>query len=161
VAAIGTAAYLYRELLHPFLRRLWQHNYTVEAVNHLDRKTLEVMLAPVAQPVWFVAGQIVFVCFGGGYGWERHPFTISSAPQESLLHLAIKGLGDETQRLIDTLQPGVPARVGRAFGMFDYRSGRYRGVRKKLFDLRRCAVVYNLHVLARSQQLSVEVLDAA
>jgi predicted ferric reductase len=67
VAAMGTAAYLYRELLHPF--------------------------------------------------------TISSAPQESLLHLAIKGLGDETQRLIDTLQPGVPARVGMAFGMFDYRSG--------------------------------------
>jgi len=92
VAAIGTAAYLYRELLHPFFRRLWQHNYTVEAVNQLDRKTLEVTLAPVVQPVPFVAGQSVFVRFGGGHGWERHPFTISSAPQESLLHLSIKGL---------------------------------------------------------------------
>jgi len=27
---------------------------------------------------------------------------------------------------------------------------RYRGLRKNLFDLRRCAVVHNLHVLARS-----------
>ncbi len=26
---------------------------------------------------------------------------------------------------------------------------RYRGLRKNLFDLRRCAVVHNLHVLAR------------
>src|SRR6266550_8026743 len=128
VAAIGTAAYLYRELLHPFLRRLWQHNYTVEAVNQLDRKTLEVTLAPVAQPVPFVAGQFVFVRFGGGHGWERHPFTISSAPQEPLLRLSIKGLGDETQRLIDTLQPGVPARVGMAFGMFDYQSGGHQQV---------------------------------
>src|SRR6266851_384259 len=128
VAAIGTAAYLYRELLHPFFRRLWQHNYTVEAVNQLDRKTLEVTLAPVAQPVPFVAGQFVFVRFGGGHGWERHPFTISSAPQESLLHLSIKGLGDETQRLIGTVQPGVPARMGIAFGMFDYRSGGHQQV---------------------------------
>ncbi len=123
VAAIGTAAYLYRELLHPFFRHLWQHNYTVEAVNRLNQKTVEVILTPVAQPVPFVAGQFVFVRFGGGHGWERHPFTISSAPQEPLLHLSIKGLGDETRRLIDTLQPGVPARVGMAFGMFDYRSG--------------------------------------
>ncbi len=123
VAAIGSLAYLYRELLHPFVRRLWQHNYTVEAVNRLNGKTMEVTLAPVAQAVPFVAGQFVFVRFGGGYGWERHPFTISSAPQESLLHLSIKGLGDETQRLIDTLQPGIPAHVGIAFGMFDYRGG--------------------------------------
>jgi predicted ferric reductase len=92
VAAIGTAAYLYRELLHPFFRRLWQHNYTVEALNHLGRKTLEVTLAPVAQPVPFVAGQFVFVRFGGGLGWEPHPFTISSAPQEPLLRLSIRGL---------------------------------------------------------------------
>ncbi len=127
VAAIGTAAYLYQELLHPFFRRLWHHNYTVEAVNQLDQ-TLEVTLAPVAQAVPFVAGQFVFVRFGGGYGWERHPFTISSAPQEPLLHLSIKGLGDDTQRLIDTLQPGVPARVGIAFGMFDYRRGGHKQV---------------------------------
>jgi Transposase DDE domain/Transposase domain (DUF772) len=38
---------------------------------------------------------------------------------------------------------------------------RYRGVRKNLFDLRRCAVVHNLHVLARSQQLPVEFQVAA
>ena len=37
----------------------------------------------------------------------------------------------------------------------------YRGVRKNLFDLRRCAVVHNLHVLARSHQLSAELQEAA
>jgi hypothetical protein len=37
------------------------------------------------------------------------------------------------------------AHVGRWQG----RRARYRGVRKNVFDLRRCAVVHNLHVLAR------------
>jgi hypothetical protein len=49
------------------------------------------------------------------------------------------------------------AHVGRWQG----RRARYRGTRKNLFDLRRCAVVHNLHVLARSQQLSAEVQGAA
>jgi transposase len=49
------------------------------------------------------------------------------------------------------------AHVGRWQG----RRARYRGVRKNLFDLRRCAVVHNLHVLARSQSLQAEFQNAA
>ena len=49
------------------------------------------------------------------------------------------------------------AHVGRWQG----RRARYLGERKNLFDLRRCAVVYNLHVLARSQQLSAQLQDVA
>jgi Transposase DDE domain len=49
------------------------------------------------------------------------------------------------------------AHVGRWQG----RRARYRGVRKNLFDLRRCAVVHNLHILARSQQFSAELQNAA
>jgi hypothetical protein len=41
------------------------------------------------------------------------------------------------------------------------RRARYRGLRKNLFDLRRCAVVHNLHVLARSQALLAELQEAA
>jgi hypothetical protein len=46
-------------------------------------------------------------------------------------------------------------------GQWQGRRARYRGLRKNLFDLRRCAVVHNLHVLARSQQLSAEFQNAA
>jgi IS5 family transposase len=49
------------------------------------------------------------------------------------------------------------AHIGRWQG----RRARYRGLRKNLFDLRRCAVVHNLHVLTRSQQLSAELQDVA
>ena len=46
-------------------------------------------------------------------------------------------------------------------GQWQGRRARYRGLRKNLFDLRRCAVVHNLHVLARSQALSAELQAAA
>lgn len=49
------------------------------------------------------------------------------------------------------------AHVGRWQG----RRAHYRGKRKNLFDLRRYAVVHNLHVLARTQQSSVELQDVA
>ena len=39
-------------------------------------------------------------------------------------------------------------------GHWQGRRARYRGLRKNLFDLRRCAVVHNLHVLARAMALS-------
>ena len=46
-------------------------------------------------------------------------------------------------------------------GHWQGRRARYRGLRKNLFDLRRCAVVHNLHVLARSQALQADLQDAA
>lgn len=49
------------------------------------------------------------------------------------------------------------AHVGRWQG----RRARYRGQHKNLFDLRRCAVVHNLHVLAHSQQYPVAFQVAA
>jgi IS5 family transposase len=49
------------------------------------------------------------------------------------------------------------AHVGRWQG----RRARYRGVRKNLFDLRRCAIVHNLHVLARSHLLQADLQNAA
>jgi hypothetical protein len=49
------------------------------------------------------------------------------------------------------------AHVGRWQG----RRARYRGLRKNLFDLRRCAVVHNLHILARSQRLQAELQNTA
>jgi len=123
VATIGTVAYLVRELLMPFLRPIWRHDYIVETVNRLNPLTVDVILKPVGQPVPFVAGQFVFVRFGGSAAWEPHPFTIASGPQEQLLHLSFKALGDHTRRLVETLQPGTDARVGLAFGKFDYLSG--------------------------------------
>jgi transposase len=45
------------------------------------------------------------------------------------------------------------AHIGRWQG----RRARYRGIRKNLFDLRRCAVVHNLHIIAHAAQPRREV----
>ena len=127
VAAIGTMAYLFQELFKPSLRRLIRHNYSIGAINRLNQKTFEVILTPHDDPLSFVAGQFIFVRFGGEAHWERHPFTISSAPHERNLRISIKVLGDHTRRLMDILQPDTPASVGLPFGMFNYRtSGHYQ-----------------------------------
>jgi predicted ferric reductase len=123
IASVGVVAYLYRELLNPFLRVLWRHDYRVETITRMNPQTVEVALTPVGRLLPFVAGQFGFVRFGGGASWEPHPFTISSAPHERLLLLTIKGLGDYTSRLVETLQPGTPARIGLASGLFNYRTG--------------------------------------
>jgi Transposase DDE domain/Transposase domain (DUF772) len=48
------------------------------------------------------------------------------------------------------LRERVPVEHALAhIGHWQGRRARYRGLRKNLFDLRRCAVVHNLHVLAR------------
>ena len=41
-------------------------------------------------------------------------------------------------------------------GQWQGRRVRYRGLRKNLFDLRRYAVIHNLHIFARSQTHSAE-----
>ena len=45
-------------------------------------------------------------------------------------------------------------------GHWQGRRARYRGDRKNLFDLRRCAVVHNLHVLARLEAFSHAILTS-
>jgi hypothetical protein len=73
------------------------------------------------------------------------------------------------ERLMTELRRRQATPVGRAklrervavehalahLGRWQGRRARYRGARKNLFDLRRCAVVHNLHVIARLPQPNV------
>src|SRR6266566_208029 len=70
------------------------------------------------------------------------------------------------QQLTDQEDKAVRERVAvehtlAHVGQWQGRRARYRGVRKNLFDLRRCAVVHNLHVLARSHQKPAELQAVA
>ena len=121
IGGTGVAAYLYRELFARYVVPIY--DYTVADVRRLNDSTLEVGLDPVRQPLSFVAGQFVFLAFGGFGGWQRHPFTVSSRPGEARVTVTIKALGDYTEELLDKLRRGVPAKVAGPFGGFDYRSG--------------------------------------
>ena len=121
IGGLGIAAYVYRELFARFVVPVYE--YEVAEVRHVNDSTLVVGLDPVRSSLAFVAGQFVFVEIGGSAGWQRHPFTVSSAPAARRLELSIKATGDYTRDLQDSLRPGLPAKVTGPFGGFDYRSG--------------------------------------
>jgi predicted ferric reductase len=121
IGATGVGAYLYRELLARHVVPI--HEYTVTALERLAPTVLAVRLHPARQPLTFTPGQFVVVAFGGYDGWQRHPFTVSSAPTQRELEVTIKAGGDYTAELVDLLRPGVPAKIAGPFGGFDYRRG--------------------------------------
>ena len=121
IGGTGIAAYAYRELLARFF--IPAHDYTVSDVRRPNDTTTEVSLEPVRDPLAFVAGQFVVLSFGSTSAWQRHPFSVASAPSERRLDVSIKAVGDYTRDLHDTLRPGTPAKAVGPFGGFDYRRG--------------------------------------
>ncbi len=120
---IGAASYLYTELFGRFFKKYLP--YTVEAANHPNGSTTEVILRPKKDPISHQrAGQFLFVRFPNSVTLdESHPFTISSAPHEDVLRVTIKASGDFTRSLFTDLKPGMDAVIEGAYGMFDYKTG--------------------------------------
>jgi predicted ferric reductase len=120
---IGAVSYLYTELFGGLFRKYVR--YTVEAVNHPNGSTTEVVLRAKHQPIQRQrAGQFLFVRFPGEQNLdESHPFTISSGPREDVLRLTIKASGDFTRALFAELKAGADAIVDGAYGMFNYKTG--------------------------------------
>ena len=121
VGGTGIAAYLYRELLARYVISIY--DYAVAEVRRPNATALEVALEPLGKQLSFTPGQFVALAFGGENGWQRHPFSIASAPQQHQLEVGIKSAGDYTGALGDKLRPGTPAKLAGPFGGFDYRLG--------------------------------------
>ncbi len=114
-ACLGVLSYLYAMF---GMNKKTGHNFTIEAINHLDRAT-EIVLSPVAGRFDFKPGQFAFVEVQAK-GWnEPHPFTISSPPSESNLHFTIKVLGDWTRKIREELTVGGEVIVRGPYGRFD------------------------------------------
>ncbi len=118
----ASAAYLYKQLLAPFLAKGRPHQ--VAAVRRLNPSTVEISLRPDGAPVSHRPGQFAFVRFPGEAGLsEPHPFSISSGVGEETLRFTIKASGDWTKALHAKLGEGAPARVEGGHGRFDYLTG--------------------------------------
>ena len=118
---IGIAAYLYRELLARFFVPIY--DYHVADVRRPNPTTVEVALEPDRSPLEFTAGQFIVLAFGGAGAWQRHPFSVASAPTARVLEVSIKAAGDYTRDLHGILKPGIPAKIAGPFGGFDYHRG--------------------------------------
>jgi len=120
---IGAVSYLYTELFGGLFKK--HVPYTVEAVNHPNGTTTEVVLRAKKSPIQRQrAGQFLFVRFPNEKTLnESHPFTISSAPHENVLRVTIKASGDFTRALFSDIKAGIDAIVDGAYGMFNYKTG--------------------------------------
>jgi predicted ferric reductase len=100
---------------------LGAHPYVVQSVTHISPNAVEVTLTPLGEPIPVRPGQFALFAFRSGGGFkgcgEFHPFTVSSTEGSSRLRIAVKALGDCTRRM-QSIEPGVLARVQGAFGDF-------------------------------------------
>jgi predicted ferric reductase len=115
VAAMG--AILWRKALGPWLGGA---RGSVAAVTELADRVVEISLAVPAfrafRPGQFIYLSIDHPCMGAARN-EEHPFTLSSAPDERLLRVAVKNLGDATAAM-QTLPGGAPVWVDGPYGDF-------------------------------------------
>ena len=121
IAIVGTAAYAYRELFARFV--VPDYDYTVVETQRPNGTTLDVRLEPKRQQITFVPGQFIFLSLGGTFGWQRHAFSVASAPSDRVLEVSIRSAGDFTSELHEKLVPGTPAKATGPFGGFDHRLG--------------------------------------
>ena len=124
VAALGLAAYAYRELVERFVAE--RHRYRVTEPRHASGDVTEIPLEPVAHPIAHRAGQFAFVRFENGPSREQHPFTISMAPCDGHLRFSVKASGDYTRALQTHLAAGSLARIEGPYGRFESSRGGVR-----------------------------------
>jgi predicted ferric reductase len=123
--AVGLTAYAYRETWFRFWAR--RHAYTVAETTALGPDIIEIRLEPSIAPIAHRAGQFAFVVFDGASSRERHPFTISAAPDAAAhLRFSIKASGDFTKALQAGLPAGSAASIEGPYGRFDTTRGRTR-----------------------------------
>jgi predicted ferric reductase len=121
IGGVGLAFYAYRELL---ARRLAKtYDFQVDSVKDAGGGITEISLKPLDHNFTFTPGQFVLLNLEARDGWHRHPFTVSSAPYESLLRVAVKGLGDFTANIPKLVSKGMPAVISQPHGHFSHRRG--------------------------------------
>ncbi len=99
LAVLAVSALSYRWL---YVRWRGRRPYRVTALAHPARDVVELTLSPERQRVRYRAGQFVYLTpdWAGQVGHrEEHPYTVSSAPDEPDLRVAIKDLGDASHAL--------------------------------------------------------------
>jgi len=124
LSVIGLGAFLYRTVFSCFLVK--KLRYAVSDIQKLNETITEISLKPLGALLAFKAGQFLFIQFpGSALGSEAHPFSIVSGPDESILRLGVKTLGDYTSSL-DELKVGDIALIEGPYGNFTMDHTNYK-----------------------------------
>ncbi|WP_024460717.1 ferric reductase-like transmembrane domain-containing protein [Marinimicrobium sp. LS-A18] len=117
LALLAIAALGYRWL---YARWRGRSPYRVTGIGHPARDVVELTLAPEQQHMGYRAGQFIYLTpeWGGHVGHdEEHPYTLSSAPDEPDLRVAIKDLGDASHAML-SIPEGTQLWVEGPYGDF-------------------------------------------
>lgn len=110
---LGVFAWIYRVIWRDIFNR--GQKYVVTALdNSAGITTLE--MSPVARPVKYEIGQFVFLSVGEKRLSESHPFTIASHPDEPVLRVYIKELGDWSNKIGNVATVGDAVIVEGPYG---------------------------------------------
>lgn len=121
ILALGAAVLLLVWRLLRIDAGLAARPYIVDQVEALVPGMVEISLLPLSRPLDIQPGQFILAAFFQGPRYrgcgEYHPFTVSGTGPDHGLRIGVKALGDCTA-CMQSLEPGVPARVHGPFGEF-------------------------------------------
>ena len=116
---LGVISFLYKSIFFDWITD--KKSYTVKKVNKLNKKVIEVTLSPDSENLSFTPGQFCFFSYRHpNISREAHPYTICSTTSENNITIVVKALGDYTNHLFKTLEPGAKAKIEGPYGRFDY-----------------------------------------
>jgi len=119
---IGIASAIYSIFLYG--RLAFKFKYKVISVSHVAKKTLEITGKAVNKHLTYKPGQFTFMKINKGKSkFSPHPFTLSSAPQSDTVQLTIKGIGDHTAKLMNTIRVDDEFVLTKPHGKFDVSAG--------------------------------------
>ncbi len=126
LALMAVGAVIWRLI---FARWFGAIRYRIRHVDRVANNLVELRLEPAGRRrIRYRAGQFVYLTpldrgLAAGHG-EEHPYTISSAPEEPEIRIAIKDLGDAS-RALQSVKPDTPVILEGPYGDFfpDTESG--------------------------------------
>lgn len=122
--ALGIGSIIYRSLLYPIFGP--KYNYSVEKIERAIDVVTIYMRAKNLKKMDFKSGQFVYISFDNKVtGKESHPFSIASGPNDDLLKLSAKIVGDYTLKLTQ-LREGDKAMVYGPYGGFTMNKFNYK-----------------------------------
>jgi predicted ferric reductase len=99
IGILAFSAIVYRIIFSEFLVK--RHKYYVEETKNLTTSITEIILRPEGLGMKYRAGQFAYFKFKKSkkISREEHPFSIASHPQDGMLKIIVKNLGDYTLKM--------------------------------------------------------------
>lgn len=122
VNLIGISSAIYSIFFYE--KTAFKHHFKVIKLEEVADGTVEITGKSFSKDINFEPGQFAFIKIPGkNSSFPSHPFTISEAPKNGEIQFTIKGLGDHTKALFNTIKVDDEFMVSGPHGKFNYKTG--------------------------------------